>query len=185
MYVMSDNVSLVTDALEYYDMNNDKFGDNFKNVRYVKFEMAANDIDHNKITMYDKNKKQVYRSKYELIGLHNSDTKTWVWGWAIPSFKKNTTNIVRKIMNYGAELDPDSRFLKTELITSRFRISDPIQLDVHTAIASYLAKKPVIYKLYSYKDFILDEENYLDVTRSKDVKESNSYTIYYLYILDY
>ena len=88
-------------------------------------------------------------------------------------------------MNYGAELDPELSFLKTELVTSRFRISDPIQLEIHTAIASYLSKKPVIFKLKSFIDLNIVENNLLDVINSKNPLEQNNFSIYYLFILDY
>lgn len=176
--------SLVTDALEYYDLNSELYDEKFKHVKYVKIEQAEKEIDHNSIIMYNKDKKQIYKSRYEVIGTFNSLTNTWAWGWTISTLKKNSTTIIRKIMNYGAELDPESSFLKTELITSRFRISDPIQLEIHTAIASYLSKKPVIFKLKSFVDLNITDNNLLDVQNSKNPSENHNFSIYYLFILD-
>ena len=102
--------------------------------------MKANtDMDHNVIVFLTL-KKKFYRSRYEIIGLYTSENNIWAWSWAIQCFKNNT-NIARKIWNYGAVLDPNVGFLKTELITSRFKISNKIQLDIHVAIASYISKK--------------------------------------------
>jgi hypothetical protein len=110
----------------------------------------------------------------------------WIWGWSLPQYKKNTTTIVRKLWNYGAELDVNSHFLKRELITSRFRISDPIQLEIHTAIATYLSKKPLIYKHTIKYDTVKDEDfvPVLDQNINK-YNETSDYNTYYMFILDY
>ena len=173
------NNTIVTDALEYYDKNNEKYREKFKNIRFTKFVENNNDMEHNVIIMYDNNKKELFRSRYEVIGLFNSTTNIWTWAWAIPSFRKNNTNIVRKIMNYGAELDPQTRFLKMELITSRFRISNNVQLDIHASIASYLSKNPIIYNHYTNIQL-------KNISGYTDVKKINSdnYTLYFLFLLD-
>ena len=176
-----DNISLVTTALEYYDTNNETYNNAFKNVYYTKFIQAENDLEHNIIIYYDKNKNEILRSKYEIIGLYNSNSNTWTWAWAISSFKKNNTNIVRKIWNYGAVLDPTVKYLKTELVTSRFRVADPIQLDIHVSIASYLSKNPLIYKHYSHVHPKIDADGYLHVNTNND----DQYTIYFMFLLDY
>lgn len=174
------NTNLVTDALEYYDNNCEKYKDQFKQVRYIRFENSQSDLNHGIIMMYDKEKKELFRSRYEILGTYYSQTKTWVWAWAVPIFRKNSTNIVRKILHYGTELDPEARFLKTELITSRFRISDPIQLDIHTAIASYLSKKPVIYKWISYHNTMSSMGEYIDTK-----PHNTEYISNVLFLLDY
>lgn len=176
-----NNISLVTTSLEYYDSNNEKYGSLFKNITYIKF-IVEEESQHNIIVYYDSDKKEVFRSRYEIIGLYNSNTNTWTWAWAIPIFKKNNTNIVRKIWNYGAVLSPKEQYLKTELITSRFRVADPIQLDIHVALASYLSKTPVVYKMYNYMQDIgdLDIDGYLNI--KKETKDN--YTLYYMFLLD-
>ena len=60
-------------------------------------------------------------------------------------YYNNTNYISRKILNYGLDLDTNQNFLKTELVTSRFTVSNLLQLDIHVAIASYLTKIPNIY----------------------------------------
>lgn len=180
---MSNDVTLIIDALEYFDNNNENNENNFKNTKYIKFESGKNDINHNKFYMYDKNKNEIYKYDYEILGLYNAMTHTWVWGWAIPHFEKKNITIITKLFNYGIDLDPKVRFLKTELITSRFRISNPVQLDIHSAIASYISKKPIIYKFYKYKDQIIDDNYLLDI--SKNDNNAKNYVIYYMFILDY
>jgi hypothetical protein len=175
-----NNITLITNALEYYDANNDKYYNAFKKIKYIKFIEAENDLDHNIIIMYDENKNEKFRSKYEVIGLYNSNVNIWAWGWAIPTFRKNTTNIVRRIWNYGATLDPEILYLKTELITSRFLIDDSTQLDIHVSMASYLSKQPLVYKHYVYTQLKLDKDGFLDITNN-----TGNYILYYMFLLDY
>ena len=176
-----DNITLVTNALEYYDINNETYENVLKNVTYIKIRESSNDIDRNVLILYDGNKKKIIQSSYEIIGVYNSGTNTWTWAWAIPIFKKNSTNIVRKLWNYGTSLDPSVKYLKTELITSRFRVADKIQLDIHVGIAGYLSKNPLIYKYVTSLDTSIDSDGYINVKNTK----STDYTIYYMFLLDY
>jgi len=180
------NNKLVQDSLEYYDKNCEKYDELFCNVKYIKFKTTSNDIDRSYVYMYDKDKKEILKSHYENIGIYNNKSHTWIWAWSVPRFFKNTTNIIRKIINYGMELNPESNFLKTELITSRFRITNTIQLDMHVAIASYLSKKPLIYKHMSYYTYLDDAivDSYIDITNIKESDKEN-YLIYYIFLLDH
>ena len=179
----SSAINLISDSLEYYDANSEKYQDILKRIKYVKFVDVMNDMQHNVIYMYDNNKNLLIKSRYEIIGVYNNKSRTWTWAWSIPRFRKNTTYIARKIVNYGMDLDPESRFLKTELITSRFRITNPIQLDIHAAIASYLSKKYIVYKYISYVNFTADINGLVDITNiSKD--NIDEYSIYYMFLLD-
>lgn len=183
-YKSSTAINLISDSLEYYDNNTEKYNDFFKKVKYVKFIDVIKDMDHNIIRMYDRDKNEILKSRYEIIGIYNNKSKTWTWAWSIPRFRKNTTHIARKIVNYGMDLDPESRFLKTELITSRFRITNPIQLDIHAAIASYLSRQYVVYKYISYITFTADSNGLVDITNIP--KENiDEYSIYYMFLLDY
>jgi hypothetical protein len=118
-----DNISLVTNALEYYDKNIEIYNNLFKDVVYTKNIPPESINGHDIIMFYDKNKKEIFRSRYEILGLHTITSNIWTWGWAVPNLKKNQTNISRKIWMYGSVLDPEISFLKSELITSRFQIN--------------------------------------------------------------
>lgn len=186
-----DNISLVTTALEYYDLNNEKYSGSLKHAKYVKFIEVKSDMENNIICFYDKDKKEIYRSRYEIIGLYNSNSNTWTWSWAIPFFRKNNTNIARKLWNYGQMLDPDTRYLKTELITSRFRVADLIQLDIHASIACYISKNPFVYK-YGIGNLSKDENgNVVINTVEQDsdgfipINQTNNVLIYHMFLLDY
>jgi hypothetical protein len=180
-----NNTSVITESLEYYDKNCEIYKNFDKDFKYIKYENSDNDIEHNLIIFYDKNKKELFRTRYEVLGLFINETQTWIWGWAVSHFTKNTTNIVRKIFNYGAELNPESSFLKTELITSRFRISEYIQLEMHVSIGSYLSKKPLIYKYKVYNNYFLSDDGFIDIAKNSAPDKSNKYSEYYLIILDY
>lgn len=179
---MNRSRDLILNSLEFYDKNNQRFDRHFNRVKYISFKRSDKDIEHSKMLFYDKNKKQIFESRYEVIGVYNNYGNIWTWAWSIPYLKKNTTYISRKILNYGLDIVPASsdKFLKTELITSRFRISDLIQLDIHAGIAAYLSKIPAIYKVVVDPD--LPEELY----KTKSVTNmGDNDQIYYYFLLDY
>lgn len=184
---MSHPAKLVRDALEYFDRNNEKSIEKFKHVRYVTFKLSQNDSDRNEISFLDKKYNLIFKSKYETLGIYINPTNTWVWAWAIPSYKKNEITISKKMVNYGIDLDPDFQFLKTELITSRFFINDPIQLDIHVSIASYLTKQPYIFKYNSLKNVtdVADESHLSNDELLTNIKDdSPSFYTYFLCLLD-
>lgn len=184
----SNDITLVRDSLEYYDKYYELYKKKFDMISYLKIIKNNNDFIQDEIYLYDTDKKLLFKSRYEFIGLYESEVNLWAWAWSIPYFKKKTTNIIRKILNYGTELEPTNYFLKSELITSRFKINHPIQLDIHSGISAYLAKKPVIYKIKG--DLTShNENNFLyvnNVSVYNNNKISNSNHIYYfMYLLDY
>ena len=147
----SINNTLVQRALEYYDRNNE-LNDNFISKIYkTNIENTSNnDMERNIIKFYDENNKLLREYKYEIIGIYKESQNLWQWAWANSELPKNKNFLSRKILNYGLDLDTKQTFLKTELITSTFKLSSDIQLDIHIAIASYLSKIPLIYKLKNY-----------------------------------
>jgi len=180
---MNNNISSITNSLEYYDRNNEKYHNLIKKIKYVQFIYSDSDLSYNNILMFDKNKNEIFRSRYEVIGLFNKASNIWSWAWSIPRFKKNDTNIIRQIWNYGAKLDPELEFLKMEITSSRFRIADMVQLDIHVAFASYLSKQPFVYKYYLYVDNTKKEQHLKDKYHDVNIKTDN-YVIYYLFLLD-
>jgi hypothetical protein len=165
-------IKLIPDALEYYDQNAEKYKKFLSKITKYKIIEAPSDLEHNKIALYDKNEQELIVSDYEVLGMYNHVNHMWFWGWAVSSFRKNLTFISRKILTYAFDLNPAiylNLHLKTELITSRFIITNPIQLDLHISLASYLSKSPVIYK------YIL----------RADEKNPDDYVIYYLILLNH
>ncbi len=181
-----NDVNLVRNSFDYYDKNQEKIKNKFDRVNYISFEINKKDLEHDVIIFYDSKLKELFRSKMEKIGTYDKLSQVWTWAWAIAHLKKNETNIVRKILMYGTELDPSSKFLKTELITSRFRVSNRTQLDMHCAIASYLSKKSVVYKYTIYSLLKLIDNKYIDILQP-DYSRTEDVTFeldYYIFLLD-
>jgi hypothetical protein len=186
--INNTDITLVNNAFEYYDKNNEKYMDKFINVVYISLDRKQNDLEHSILSLYDKNLKLLFSYKFERIGMYDKKSNIWSWAWTIPYFNKNETNIIRKILYYGVELNSNSIFLKTELVTSRFRITNNAQLDLHCAIASYLAKKPLIFKYKFFSNPEIIEDKYVNIlypkyTYDKDQKETYE-IVNYVYLLD-
>lgn len=178
------SVSIVKDSLEYFDRNNDKYESIKKRMRYIKRVTQTDaDLDNIKLAFYDKNKELLFISRVEFLAKYYNKIKIWVWGWSIPLLSKSVTNIIRKVLIYGTDIYADTAAkvaLKNELITSRFRIVDDTQLDIHNAIASYLTKIPFIFR---WRDMNFPE-NYLSYVEIKDKPEKHTNVTVFLYILD-
>ena len=181
-----NDVTLINNAFEYYDINQEKIKDKFNNVNYISVEPTNKDLEHNIIYFYDSDFKELFKSRIEKIGIYDKMSGIWSWAWAVAYFLKNETNIIRKILLYGTELDPKSRFLKTELVTSRFKISNITQLDMHCAIASYLSKKPIIFKYKIFSSPKIIDGKYVDIV-NPDFSKKNDQSfelVYYNFLLD-
>lgn len=150
------SISIVKEALQFYDENNEKYKPIKKKIKYFKFaDQIQHDIEGQRIAFLDKDKKEIFTSRIEILGKYYGSIYTWIWGWSLAGFGKSLTSIIRKVFLYGTDIDvanPANVILKNELVTSRFRIIDDIQIEIHCAIASYLAKKPFILML---KEFTL------------------------------
>jgi hypothetical protein len=134
------------DALLFYDKHSEENKILFKKVNNVIFLPKKDNIEYRSIELYDKDNTLITGYKYEIIGAHYVKNNAWVWAWAIPLLNKNVTNISRKILNYGLELDgSDNELLKIELITSRFFVEDVMQVDLYIALSAYLSKNSTVY----------------------------------------
>ena len=175
--ILQHDIELIKNALEYYDKNTQKYEDKFKNVKYISTEVSEKDTEQTVKYFYDENFKLLFKSRCEYIGIFDEKYGIWSWAWSVGFFKKNETNIIRKILLYGTELDPTSMFLKSELILSRFKITNKIQLDIHLAIVSYLSKKSIVF-CQNYSTKIIDNK-YIDIT-------DNSFVVskFYIFLLD-
>ena len=140
---------LVPLSLEYHDRNMEKQKKLFDTISSYEIERSDKDMERNKIIFYDKDKKKMFSSEYEIIGLYDKNYELWSWAWSIVHLNKNEVFLSRQLLNYGLDLDKTEQFLKTELITSRFRIQDPIQLEMHISLCSYLSKKPLTFRCES------------------------------------
>jgi hypothetical protein len=178
------SIEIINDALKYYDSNNEIYNSIAKKMKYVKHApIEKTDIESMKFIFYDENKKELFTSRVEILGKYYNTINAWVWGWGIPYINKALTTIIRKVFLYGTDIDvstnPENVLLKNELVTSRFRIEDEVQIDIHCAIASYLAKKPFVFVWYNSP---MTEGNEM-VEIQNDPKFKTDVT-YYTFIID-
>lgn len=180
---MADSVDLVRKALEYNDKNKEKYTKFISKIKFIKFENNNIETKPSYIIFYDRDNKELLKSRYEIFGSFDNRTKIWIWGWAQANIMKSTIKISRQILNYGLNIDyENNNFLKTEIVTSRFRINNSIQLEIHIAVAAYISKNPLIFNFYEY-DNIYDKEN--DIYRKYFDKKNKDYTLHSLIILDF
>lgn len=183
------NIDLIKNSLEYYDRNKETYYSFIKNIKYVGFNKSTNDMNHDIIKFYDENKNEIHVSAYEEVGVYSSDHMIWTWAWSIPFLRKNQTYIISKVLDYGIQLSPKELFLKTELVTARFKISTKIQLDVHASIASYLSKQPLVLSYVFDPVNVKDENSKIHPFRElKSMEELKSLPkkslVYFFYVID-
>jgi hypothetical protein len=169
-----DNVlkidSTIRDSLEYYDKNREKYHVFFDKAKYVRFVDNNNNTDD--IIFYDENKKILLESSFEIMGLYLPKNNMWRWSWSIPSIHKKYTFISRKILEYAFNLHHTTEYpLRSDLINSKIKINNDLQLDIRIALSSYIGKQPLIFKFYNKIDgehFQEEEEEH-----SKNNKQEN------------
>jgi hypothetical protein len=133
--------NLIKKSLEYYDK------------QQTKHKYYCNNIDlivNNKetiITIVDsENINNIkLKTRYEILGMFDNQTKVWIWAWLLPFLNLTETVISRKLLEYGLKLEPNSNtddhlYVKSQLLNSRLLIEDSIELDIHLALVSYLVK---------------------------------------------
>ena len=178
-------INVITDALEYYDTFQEKYRDLYINVNYISLDISDKDLEHNTIIFYNKDLKELFRSKYERIGTLDLKSQIWTWAWARSDLKKNETTIIRKILFYGTELDPSMNYLKTELITSRFKVTHKSQLDIFCGISAYLSKKTKIFNYKIYGNPKIIDNKYVDILNPDITQTENTFElINYIFLLD-
>ncbi len=185
-----ENLNIISNSLEYYDKNLELNKEFYNSINYINIikSQGNNYNDYNYIEFYDKNKNLIKKSKYEILGVFNSSNSIWTWGWSIAKLNKNNVITSKKIFNYGFDLDNNNIYLKNELVTSRFKISNPIQLEIHVSIGAYLSKNPQVFGYKIYNDLInkknITVHNDLELYNVKKTYENESYNEYFLLILD-
>ena len=182
------NTNIITQSLEFYDKNSELNKELINKIQYIHIIKKSEEEKFNFIELYDKEFNLLKKSKYEILGIYNSNGKIWTWGWSLAILTKELVNTSKKIFNYGFDLDQENLFLKNELITSRFKISNKIQIDIHVAIGSYLSKNKFIfsYKIYNnnkqHENII--KHNNLPLLDIKKTYENENFNEYYLILLD-
>lgn len=175
--------NIITNSIEYFDKNNEKYQNLKDKIKYISIGTIVDGVKKKKITFYDKNKIELFSSRFEIISKYYKNHNIWIWGWGVPNLDNFNTNIIKKLWNYGVSLgfkndNLHQLFLKNELITSRFKIDDETQLDIHLALSTYLTKIPFYYYI---NDDISKENTIYEI---KDDYYEKSETIYFIYIMD-
>jgi hypothetical protein len=179
---MSNYNELVEQSLDYFDTNYEKYSTFIDKIKYIKYDIEPQK-EYRVLNMYDNDKKLLLSSRYELLGMYYPIDSFWTWAWAIPKMKKNITHISRKLLNYGTELDQEeSIFLKSELVTSRFKVTNMLQIDIYCAIGSYLSKQPIVFKYKESYDEDIKKDIYYDINPEK---EPIIYKQYFMFLLDF
>jgi hypothetical protein len=147
---MTEN-NVIEIALTYYDESNNKYDSIFKNVKYYKTLGINKDLKKDKINFYNKNNKLIISADYEVCSCYYKNKELWVWAWAMIALNKNKITTSKKILDYGLDIDlkdtlPLYTIIKSNLITSRFKINNHTELDIYLALSLYLSKKKFIYK---------------------------------------
>lgn len=178
------SITFIGDSLIKFDKNTEEFEEKLKNVKYIKHITNDSEIESDKIIFYDKNDNIVNEASYEMVGTYYVKSNLWIWPWSNAMFSKKITMRSRKMLLYGLSLSGERDYnLKTEIINSRFTITDKIQIDIHLAISSEITKTPYILKIYvPLKEE--DDEDFYPFLRDKDIDEENIYKITYLFIYD-
>jgi len=180
---MNKTKELIINSLKYYDKNREQYTRLYNRFKYFLYIKSDSDTEYNIIVFYDKNKKEIYRSRYEIIGSYYKIYNLWTWGWSHPSLKKNLSQTSRKILNYGLDIPPtdEDMYMRSELITSRFRITSDIQLDIHVALASYLSKQKMIYAIAElYDEEQTEEDGLIKILPPKN----KNVQYWYIFLLD-
>jgi hypothetical protein len=154
---------LLNKSFNYYDSKKNEY----KN--FINDEVVLDPKNSN--IKFKKNNKFF---KYEMLGLFDNNTNVWVWSWMIPSIDMKKKIISKKLLDYGLKLnvfgdDFDQLYLRTQLVNSRFLLNNSIQLEIHVALSSYLAKNNFL--------FIFPMIQYIN-------KEKTKYFTLYLCILE-
>ena len=144
-----DLKTLITNALQYYDSNMEKYENIFEGLSY-KFIYPENNYGYIKLKFYNDADEFQFETRFEIFGEYFQDKKLWIWAWATSRMKQNMINVSRQLWLYGSKLTSENKFLRVLLTTSRFRLSNIKHVDTHLAISAYLTKTSFLYRLYIY-----------------------------------
>ncbi len=175
---------IIQSSLEYYDSNQPKIIDIVDKVYYIKFKNNKNITDE--IVFYDKNKKEIFKSSYEILSAYIPNQQIWKWAWSLPTILKKSSFISRKILEYALNLDHQKDYLlKSTLINSKIRIINDLQLDIYIALSANLSRKPFIFKIYLAPLSEEEDAEFYPYRQLNEDPDNSKYITFYLFILDF
>ena len=138
----------IKERLNYLDESNEKY----KHLIKIKSENVKQNDKTRIMTFKDKDI-EIYKGKVTTLGSFDLNTKIWLWAWVTPYFTSEQTKHSRDILEYGLNLEPDTNsfihfYLKSHFVTSRIYFDTDISLEIHLALALYIAKTKFIYPKY-------------------------------------
>ncbi len=140
-----DTRYIISKSLEDYDSTANILRFLKKKTKLVPIEKKQ-DTERDLWTFYDIDTNEiVLETEVEALGIYHKRLGIWSWAWSIPILSSTKIHLSKEMLLYALSLGPESSYLKTILITSRGSIDDPIQLDIHIALASYIIKQPYIF----------------------------------------
>lgn len=171
---MNPDIDLVKNALEQYDIHREKLDLLLHDATYIDFEQKESDLEKNVVNFYDKDKNKILSSRYENIGIYyyyDSNNRFWTWAWSVPVHEKKQVQTIKRVLNHGIDLPAFYGFLKTELTSSHFSIYSNVQLEMHCAVASYIAKVPYVFEYINHPIVELEktygsEKNYVKLIKN-------------------
>lgn len=146
-------MSILSVAIEYYDKNNELYEKIKNQIAYIETDTIPGNTVASFLIFFDSDNKILFRSKFGVIGIFYKIYHMWIWGWAHPGLEYEMVATIKNVFVHALSLNShttDLFIIKSELITSRFGISDDTQIDIHCAIASYLAHIPFIIKINQF-----------------------------------
>jgi len=194
-----DNFKInMTDWLELYDNDMEIFSHHIKNIEFIFYETTPNELENDFIYFYDKNKKLIMKSHFNIFGTYDISQSVFTWAWSINALEKKWVTISKKILQYGFSLPPADN-LREQLINSKFIVSEQIQIDMQLAIAFALTKNSHIFQhLISANDELnVSVKNYTDIEpnentdigpneyiKIKKIDDGQTTTINYYFLFD-
>jgi hypothetical protein len=154
---MTTEASIVPNALEYYDGVNNNYRSIFRKIASYRYQVSTDPKIPNVMSFYDRENKILGSSTYQVLGVYSAQHRLWAWAWSIPNYPAKAINLSRKLLTYG--LDNEDANIRSELVTSRFSVTHPMNLDIHLAVAAYLTHS-VLYAAYVYPE-PSDRTNYI------------------------
>jgi hypothetical protein len=76
----------IKSSLEYYDSHQPKIIELVNKIHYIRFINNKNITDE--IIFFDKNKKEIFKSSYEILAAYIPQYHAWKWSWSYLHLRK-------------------------------------------------------------------------------------------------
>lgn len=135
---------ILKSSFDYYDRNKEMYKRLLQKIGAYYISISTID-DKEFIYIYDIKKKLLFSSSFEFLSIYSVKNNILIWAWSNPYLQKHMISKSFKMLQYAINLDTKYHLqFKSELIISRYKIENPIQLDTHIALSSYITKSPFI-----------------------------------------